>query len=96
MTAKLPCTCTEKDSQREEVFWLANRIALRPKEAAMALGISERTLRQILPELPHFHAGRRVLVPVEGLRRWIEDRATAETEHASTLADEIIDSFQDE
>ncbi len=30
---------------------LANRLALRPKEAAVALGVSERTLHQMLPEL---------------------------------------------
>ncbi len=44
------------------------RLALRPKEAAEALGIGERTLRQILPELPHVRIGGAVLLPGDGLR----------------------------
>ncbi len=46
-------------------FGLSNRLALRPAEAAQALGIGERTLRQILPELPHVRVGGVVLLPVD-------------------------------
>ena len=34
-------------------------------EAAEALGIDERTLRQILPVLPHVRVGGVVLLPVD-------------------------------
>ena len=39
--------------------------ALRSAEAAEAQGIGERTLRQILPELPHVRIGGVVLLPVD-------------------------------
>ena len=71
------------------------RLALRPKEAAEALGISERTLRQLLPELPHFRRGGVVLLPVEELRAWLREQATAEGSRASALADEILEQLDD-
>ena len=45
---------------------LGDRLALRPKEAADALGIGERTPRQILPERPHTRVGGAALPSVEG------------------------------
>ena len=69
---------------------LANRLALRPTEAARALGICERTLRQILPELPHVRVGGAVLLPVEGLQAWLRERATTERKRADEIADEIL------
>jgi len=57
---------------------LDSRLALRPKEAAAALGLSEGTFRSLLPRLPHFRADRAVLIPVDALRRWLEDEAKAE------------------
>jgi excisionase family DNA binding protein len=74
---------------------LSSRLALRPKEAAQALGVSERTLRQILPELPHVRVGGAVLLPVEGLRAWLQDEAKAEKARAELIADEILDSMGD-
>ncbi len=59
-------------------FMLGNRLALRPAEAARALGLSERALRQILPQLPHLHAGSAVLIPVDSLREWLRDQARSE------------------
>ena len=41
------------------------RLALSEEEAAASLGICEKTLRRILPQLRHFHVGRRVLLPDE-------------------------------
>ena len=66
------------------------RLALRPKEAAAALGVSERTLRQMLPELPHVHLGRRVVIPIEPLREWLHSRCRAER----MGAEEIVASLQ--
>ena len=36
-----------KNSNPSELVRLADRLALRPKEAALALGISERQLREL-------------------------------------------------
>jgi hypothetical protein len=36
---------------------LPDRLALRPKEAAETLGLSERALRSLLPRLTHVRAG---------------------------------------
>jgi hypothetical protein len=58
--------------------------------------MSERTLRQILPELPHVRVGTTVLLPVEGLRAWLQDEAKAEKARAEVIADEILDSMGDE
>ena len=61
---------------RQERLYLADRLALRPAEAARALGISERTLRSLLPQLSVVRTGGAVLIPVEALREWLRDRAS--------------------
>ena len=50
---------------------LSDRIALRPREAAAALGISERKLRELLPELPHVRRRGVLLFPVRALEAWV-------------------------
>ena len=54
----------------QEVPRLSERLALRPREAAQALGISERKLRELLPELPHVRRGGVLMFPVDSLRGW--------------------------
>ena len=71
------------------------RIALRPKEAAEALGISERTFRQILPDLPHFRIGGAVLIPVDLLGEWARKQAEAELGRSARMADEILDKMNE-
>ncbi len=78
----------------EEHLHLADRLALRPKEAAQALGICERTLRQILPELPHVRVGGAVLLPVEGLQAWLRERAEAEQGRAEKVVKEILQAVE--
>jgi excisionase family DNA binding protein len=56
-------------------FDLANRLALRPAEAALALGVSERTLRGMLSRLPCIREGGAVLIPVDSLREWLKEQA---------------------
>lgn len=53
------------------------RLALRPKEAAAALGIGERLLWELSNrgELPHVKLGRCVVYPVADLERWLSERA---------------------
>ena len=70
--------CISGVSLRMSSSDLTARLALRPKEAAEALGISERKLRELLPELPHFRAGGAVVIPVKPLERWLEARVRQE------------------
>lgn len=74
----------------EKPALLHERLALRPKEAAAALGLSERTFRDLLPRLPHVRLEGAVLIPTKLLERWLEDRATAQTHEADTLAEGIL------
>jgi len=54
-------------------------LALRPREAAKALGVSERTLWDWTQrgEVPHVRRGKTILYPVDSLRRWLDEQATA-------------------
>ena len=56
---------------------LSQRLALRPAEAAEALGVCERTLRRLAPELPRVIRGGLVLYPVAGLQHWLKQHARA-------------------
>jgi predicted DNA-binding transcriptional regulator AlpA len=64
---------------RKEAKPAAPRLALRPREAALALGISERTLWTMTQDadchIPHIRVGRCVVYPVDGLRKWLAERA---------------------
>ncbi len=55
------------------------RLALRPREAARALGISERTLFSLTRDgdVPHLRVGSAVLYPVDALRAWLAAQAGA-------------------
>jgi len=52
-------------------------LALRPREAARAIGISERTLFSWTKSgsVPHVKIGRAVLYPVESLKRWLAEQS---------------------
>ena len=69
------------------------RLALTVPEAAQAIGISERHLRTMLPEIPHLHVGRRVVIPVEALRRWLEDQAKAGRTRIDAAVEEVLGSL---
>ena len=73
-------------------FTLAGRLALRPAEAARALGLSERTFRDLLPRIPHFRTeeGGAVLIPIRALEKWLEEQAQAEGSRANRVAGEIL------
>jgi excisionase family DNA binding protein len=53
-------------------------LALRPREAAAALGVSERTLWAwtAAGEVPHVRRGKTVLYPVGELTRWLAEQST--------------------
>ncbi len=76
-----------------EPLHLADRLALRPEEAAQALGLSERKLRDILPELPHFRVGKAVLLPVEALRAWVQEQTKVEPGRVDAVVKEIMESI---
>ncbi len=54
-------------------------LALRPREAAAALGVSERTLWDWTRRgaVPHVRRGKTILYPVTALTRWLDEQATA-------------------
>jgi len=54
---------------------LEDRLALRPAEAAKALGVSVRRLRQIAHEIPHVRRGDTILFPLPELRAWLSRNA---------------------
>ncbi len=65
-------------------------MALRPREAAKALGLSERSLRELLPQLPVIRTRRAVLIPVDALREWLRDRARSDGDKAKKVAQEVL------
>lgn len=71
------------------------RLGFRLKEAAESLGVSERHIRQILPELPHVRLGSVVVVPVDLLREWLRSRSEAEKHDAGETAREILEKLND-
>jgi excisionase family DNA binding protein len=54
-------------------------LALRPRDAAAALGISERLLQDWAKQhgLPCVRLGQIVLYPVDEIRQWLRERALA-------------------
>jgi len=54
----------------------AGTMALRRKQAAKALNLSERRIDQLVAEgaIPHFRCGRAVLFPFDQLQAWIAAR----------------------
>ena len=54
-------------------------LALRPRDAARELSISERLLWDWTRSegLPHVRIGTVVLYPVDGLRQWLNDRSNS-------------------
>jgi excisionase family DNA binding protein len=95
-----PIPCGETERRRRiseppagfEPHRLADRLALRPKEAAEALGISERTFRQLLPEIPTVRRGNIVLVPVAGLQEWLREESEAEKTRGEKAVAEILEA----
>jgi excisionase family DNA binding protein len=81
------------DDHIESRVHLTERLALRPSEAAKALGVSERTLRQILPELPHVRLGGRIVIPVQALREWLRELTETQKGRIDGAVDEIIQSI---
>jgi len=71
MIAPLPATAIPPDPPR---------LALRPREAAKALGIGERLLWSLTNQnlIPHVRLGRAIVYPVNLLVKHLEERAAKE------------------
>ncbi len=56
-----------------------NSLALRPRDAARSLGVSERTLWGLTKQgrVPFVRIGKAVRYPVHLLRKWLEEQAQA-------------------
>jgi excisionase family DNA binding protein len=52
-------------------------LAMRLREAAKAIGVSERTLWKWVDkgEVPHIRRGKVILLPVDSLRKWLKHEA---------------------
>jgi excisionase family DNA binding protein len=86
----LPVSGSTGDSSERFATPLSERLALRPAEAARALGVSERTLRTLLPRLPHVRLSGTVLLPVRDLERWLHEQARAEVESRRQRVTSIV------
>jgi excisionase family DNA binding protein len=80
--------------QSDQPIALDTRLALRQREAADALGISERKLRQISSRLPAVRIGGLVLYPVEELRRWLREESELQETKAEAMANEILETLR--
>jgi len=87
-TVRAPRPPTQKEAIR-----LADRLALSVEEAAVAVGVSERHLRTLLPQIPHTYLGSRIVIPVDAFRRWLEQRATVEPGRVDKAVTELLDSI---
>ena len=65
---------------------LDDRLALTVEETAKVLGLSDRTVRAWLPRIPHVRFGRAPRIPVDALRRWLDERARRD----ANRVDEIV------
>lgn len=54
-----------------------NRITITPKEAAGMLGLSMTTMYELVHSegFPSIRVGKKILINVEGLRNWVNERS---------------------
>jgi hypothetical protein len=78
----------------ETAVRLAERAALSIPEAARAVGVSERLIRTLLPEIPHCHLGNRVVIPVSLLVEWLRKQAQEEQNVVGKAVNEILEEIQ--
>jgi excisionase family DNA binding protein len=81
-------------SQSETAIHLPDRLALTIPEAATAVGVSERLIRDLLPEIPHCRLGNRVVIPVSLLVEWLRKRAEKEQNVVGKAVNEILEEIQ--
>ena len=70
------------------------RLGLRPIEVAKALGVSERTVRQVLPGIPHLRIGTAIVIPIEALKTWLNDQAKVGESRIDAAVEEILEGLE--
>ncbi len=69
---------TDLNSDTATCVGTTEPLALRPREAAKAIGISERKLSELIADktsgLPIVRLGRCVVFPLDRLREWLSQR----------------------
>ena len=78
----------------ETAVRLSERLALSVPEAAAAMGVSERLLRSVLPDIPHCRLGNRVVIPIPLLVEWLRQQAGKEQTVVGKAVDEILEEIQ--
>ncbi len=78
----------------ETAVRLSERLALSVSEAATAIGVSERLIRSVLPEIPHCRLGNRVVIPVPLLVEWLRKEAQKEQTVVGKAVDDILGEIQ--
>ncbi len=76
----------------ETAVRLSERAALTIPEAAASLGVSERHLRTVLPEIPHFHLGDRVLIPQGQLVEWMRSEVDSERNRSDEIVRKVVEA----
>ena len=76
----------------ETAVQLSDRAALTISEAAASLGVSERHLRTVLSEVPHFHLGGRVLIPQGQLVEWMRSEVDRERNHTDEIVRKVVEA----
>jgi hypothetical protein len=70
------------------------RLALSIAEAAASVGISERLMRRLMPEIPHCRIGNRVVIPVALLAEWLRRKAKEEQSVVGKAVNDIMEDIQ--
>lgn len=83
-------TAPEKLLSTPSTLDLRGRLALRPPEAAAALGLSERKFRQIASRLPGVWIDSVRLYPIEALRGWLAEEAAQQARAEAETADRVL------
>lgn len=81
-------------ASEESPLRLSERLALRTHEVAAVLGVSERTVRGMLPELPHTYFGRCLVFPTNLLREWLDDRVRTQAGQIENVSKEILKAIE--
>jgi excisionase family DNA binding protein len=78
----------------ESAIGLRDRLALRPKEVAAALGVAEKTVRNWMKDedLPFLRLNGVVLIPLGDLQEWLSGRVTSER-RADRIVEEILEDI---
>ena len=74
----------------EPALALADRLALRPKQAASALSLSEAAFRRVAPEIPCVRRGKIKLYRPETLDAWLRKNERSDAETAEAIADQLL------